>query len=72
MTGEPVCWDGSREALRLIQATMPDCLLFYDSTLGVLNVRTERNPETGVPYGWWVTRVGDGIAVISREREGNA
>ena len=65
---EPVCWDGSLAALRAIRETMPDCLLFYDDFNGILRVRTERNPEAGVPFGWWVTRVRDGIAGVSPER----
>jgi hypothetical protein len=70
--GEAIQWDGSLEALHRIQREIPDCLLDYQPGEGILHVRTERNPETGVPYGWWVTRVRDGIAVISREREINA
>lgn len=65
---EPVCWDGSLQALKAIQDTMPDCLLWHDAGAGILYVRTEANPEAAVPFGWHVTRAGDGIAVISPER----
>jgi hypothetical protein len=63
--GDPIRWDGSLEALHRFQREMPDCLLGYQQETGVLYVRTERNPEALVPFGWHVTRVRDGIAAVS-------
>jgi hypothetical protein len=63
--GDPVLWDGSLEALNRVRREMPDCLLGYDATAGILHVRTEFNPEAAVPFGWAVTRVRDGIAAVT-------
>ena len=65
MTAGVICWDGSLEALHRIRREMPDCLLSFNSVTGILYVRTERNPETGVPLGWLVTRTGEGRAAVS-------
>jgi hypothetical protein len=63
-----ILWDGSLGALNRFRREMPDCLLWYDTAAGVLYVRTEFNPETAVPFGWVVTRIRDGIAVVKPER----
>jgi hypothetical protein len=60
-----ICWDGSREALRELLEQLPDCVAGHHAADGRLYVRTAGNPETPVPYGWYVTRTGDGLAAIS-------
>jgi hypothetical protein len=47
---------------------MPDCITGFWGD--VLYVKTAQGPEEPVPLGWYVTRAGDGIAVVTEEPVG--
>lgn len=60
-----VQWDGSSWAIRDLKRKLLDCVA--DLHDDILYVKTEGNPYTPVPYGHYVSRLRDGIAIITKE-----
>lgn len=66
--GGSVQWDGSPLTVRDMRRIMPDCITGFWGD--VLYVKTAESLEATVPLGWHVTKVRDGIAVVTEEPVG--